>query len=189
MPYWTLSQNGLELWALIYYTRVCLCMCTWGGCESIWVCTQVSICAVFVCHSPLKLQLPSRHDFPLCCNQQTSQHLTNTSHQLSLLTQKRLQSFCWWHIETASSDKIFPMGTSHILTHLTYTGVTNRRCHWAATSPLVATCNETPHTFGHSSIFVSLLFLCFFHSFFFHSASPACTILSQREKALNTASN
>lgn len=152
--------------------------------ESIWVCVHVSICALFVCHSPLKLQLPSRHDFPLCRNQRTSQHLTNTSQQSLRLKEPSItlmmthsNGFFW---------AMFPVGTSHILTQLTCRRP-NKRCSWAATSTRPAASNDpTPLVID---LFLFLLYSCFFPWFFNPPHHPAPIWERERERGPNTGSN
>lgn len=139
--------------AYILSACVSLCVHIWG-CESIWACTLTSICALFVCHSPLKLQLPSRHDFPLCRNQQTSQHLTNTSPQPSLRLKKtsitrrmtRVYCFLWQNISHGD--------LTH--THTLNVQVSRMEGVTELPHPLSWPALMKPHTFGHPPPFISV---------------------------------
>lgn len=158
----------LELWRPIY----CLHVCPHGGAgvESIWVCTQVSICALFVCHSPLKLQLPSRHDFPLCRNQQTRQHLTSTTHQLSLRLTKTSITL------PMTCGHCFPIGTSHILPHLMYRCPKMESVSELPHLPLWLPLMKTPHLRSSTSVHFCLSSI----PLFFPLCLP-CLYLSERE--------
>lgn len=173
--------GAMDVFFTVYCLHVCLCVCTWGRCESIGACTQVSICALFVCHSPLKLQLPSRHDFPLCRNQHRSQHLTNMSHQLSLYLKKTsitllmTGGYCFFWKNISHRDVTHTHTLKRQVSQME--GVT-KLPHLPLWLPLMK-----PNTFGHPlvSIFVCLPTFCFF-PIFFDSASPACTRVSERER-------
>lgn len=162
------GQKQLELYTVL------MCVHIWG-CESTWLCTLVSIWALYVCHSPLKLQLPSRHDLPLCRNQQTSQHLTNMGPQLSLRLRKTsitLLMTCGYCFSAISHGD---------LTH-THTLNVQWCLKWKVTSPLVAASNETPHLWSSTSIHFCPSSIPLFFPIFSHSASPGCTTVSERKR-------
>ncbi len=111
----------LELWTLTYCPSVCLCVCTcgWGieG-ESIWACTQVSICALFVCHSPLNCNCPAGMIFH---SAETNRHASTSP------TWVISYHYVFKGLHYSADDTwilllwtCFPVGTSNILTRLTY---------------------------------------------------------------------
>lgn len=175
---------GLNHWShgryrtVLYFVSVCAHEGEgwgWGrGDESIWACMQVSICALFVCHSPLKLQLHSRHDFPLCWNQETGQYLTRVSHQLPLRLEKTL-GYCYFWSNISHLDLTY---TCMIKTQTSQKEAVTKLPHKTLLLRLMK-----PQTFGCPTRSFWTLFLLSL------STVPPLPVLSDREKALNTASN
>lgn len=115
------ETKWLQIWTLLVCMHVPLCVCSftggWRRSVHLSVHANVHMCLVCVPFS-IKAAIAQRAWFSTLLKATlTSASPTRviSSHYAS----KRLQSLGWWHFETASPYKIFPIGSSDILTHIT----------------------------------------------------------------------